>query len=91
MRNGDFIRPEDLEYPLHAIWTRVLYEAAYADLRGYMNFNSWDRDTAAQFRIMYPQPIRRAAARSYNARRYAPHVWEHDNARAKYERGWLPW
>jgi hypothetical protein len=37
-----------------------------------------------------PALYRRAAARSYNARRHAPVYWTHNNARATYEDGWLP-
>jgi hypothetical protein len=68
-------------------FARDLYRDAYGYLRLYEH--RWTKRAALEFRA-YPQPIRRAAARSYNARRYAPVYWTHDNARAKYDDGWLP-
>ncbi len=71
---------------------RTFYALAFRYVRLLHEWTRCDYVWSEDFRSIRAIPVvyRRAAARSYNARRYAPHVWEHDNARAKYERGWLP-
>jgi hypothetical protein len=71
--------------------SRGQYRDCWSFVRIFAGSPGWiNRATAVKWRERWPVDIRRAAARSYNARRYAPVYWTHDNARAKYDDGWLP-